>query len=387
MIIIAQLFVVAAMSSKGSEPIRMQTCQAQSSCIAWSQTESPRSKCDMGDCEWTICARLDLGGDCAKSADDTVSHSCVLDPDTCNDSPNHFATATEVEELNNGYEQCQTGKPGQYMYFLFKDGRSCDLGGAGDFEGTIDGVALYCSPREGRITSCTGNAPGVECVWSLLVPECTITAPPTPPLPGGPINSCPYQEDCLVWSLTKIDDDTSSSGPRNTGDCSGGEVPCCEVEVCVELDLDLANCRKSGTISHVCEKDDNVCNPHSGFYDAMEVDDVEDGHRQCQRGVPGQTLEFLFKDGKGCDVKQHDDDEVPISIETSISTALGSANLKCEPRACCIDTITGQCGTGGRFLNSPANKAECVGGTSSCTGNAGGKECVWTFTIPQNCGV
>lgn len=157
----------------------------------------------------------------------------------------------------------------------------------------------------------------------------------------------------------------------------------------MDLNFDGENCRKSSidSISHTCEKSATNCNNPSGFYSATEVSEssLENGYRQCQKGVPGQALQFLFKDGWGCDVKQRDDDVDPPTpiLSTSFSTDIGDATLACAPRACCIDTTTQACGTGRRWLNSAANGADCIQGVSSCTGNAPGKECVWTFTIPD----
>lgn len=389
MIFIAWLVTMAAMisTSKGKP---MRTCDDQSKCITWTQVQRDRAVCDgTATCEWTICAMLDLtAGNCPKSAGDTISHVCNKDKDnndcTGDNDPDTFAGIVEDVGLANGYSQCQTGTPGQELKFLFKDGSGCNFGGAAGGTFPLDGMSLSCEPRPESIPSCTGNDIGVECIWTAVVPACDYVPPPAPPPvgPGGPINSCPYQKDCLDWSVNVIDGEDDDV-------CEGD----CEVEVCVKLDFNNENCRKSSSdsVSHVCKKSDGVCNPHSGFYDATSVSDVSNEYEQCQRGTPGQELQFLFKDGRGCDVRQRDGDVDPDPFEDDVTitgdSAANYAEVSCAPRACCLDTTNDGpvpvCGTGGRWLNSAANGVDCTGGTSSCTGNAPGNECVWTFTIPE----
>ena len=90
---------------------------------------------ECGDCEFTVCAHLDLDdpndpndNQCVKSATDTVSHTCVWPDDQC---PATAGTSTaEVVGVPDGNTQCQTGAAGQTLTFLFKDGGGCDDSGA-----------------------------------------------------------------------------------------------------------------------------------------------------------------------------------------------------------------------------------------------------------------
>jgi len=182
----------------------MATCGEQSDCIKFSTPEETSGTCT-GDCEFKVC--LDLSGigstSCVKK-DGTVSHSCVLPSDVCAANQLDFTGATETPSLTSSHVQCQTGKGGEYLYFLLKDGRGCssstDTTGVWP-PGSLEPKAT-CQPTAfaaGSSVSCTGNGSGVECVWSYKLPTCT--APPPPPPPPPPAN-CPkgngvcYTTDC-----------------------------------------------------------------------------------------------------------------------------------------------------------------------------------------------
>eukprot|EP00038_Savillea_parva_P004937 m.145229 g.145229 ORF g.145229 m.145229 type:complete len:434 (+) comp11620_c0_seq1:282-1583(+) len=187
------LATILALSAVGRGPVprgataQFQTCPAQKSCIAWSISEAsafvsgqaPRA-CNGEYCEFTVCATLDLGNAaCRKSATSTVSHSCIKDSGLCNPFSNDFSDTTTVEtaDLANGHVQCQTGKAGETLQFLFKDGRGCDMDGDVS-DSVVQGDVTYsCQPRAAATPSCTGNAPGKECVWSVVLPACTTPAP------------------------------------------------------------------------------------------------------------------------------------------------------------------------------------------------------------------
>lgn len=172
----------------------------------------------------------------------------------------------------------------------------------------------------------------------------TVIVTPAPPIPGsrpGPLSSCTKQMGCLQWEFT--------DGPT-PGLCPDGA---CEWTVCVTLMLGADGCVKAirDSISHVCQKDDATCTPAEGFADAKEITSgpvVTDGGKQCQTGTPGETLEFLFKDGRGC----LDSAAVP-----DASAPFDDVAITCAPR--------------------PASVA-------SCTGNGVGKECIWTITLPTS---
>ena len=218
-------------------------------------------------------------------------------------------------------------------------------------------------------------------MWTFVIPPCDTTTPAPgtqSPDGGGAINSCPLQNDYIAWSFNKLNEFDRCDSSE---DCIA-EGSCCEVEVCAELDYSKPNCRKSGTISHVCKKASGECNPRLGFYDAMEINTgVDDGFLQCQRGVPGQTLQFMFKDGAGCNTRQKASDPDPsVPVPASIALTGTTVAIDCAPRECCIDPETGECGTGGAFKKSLANQL-CP--YSSCTGNSAGVECVWELTVPD----
>jgi hypothetical protein len=181
----------------------MATCGEQSDCIKFSTPVKTSGTCD-GDCEWKVCLDLSLIGSnsCVKESG-TVSHSCVLPPDVCAANVLNFKSATETGSLDSSHVQCQTGKGGETLYFLLKDGPGCSsstvLTGAWP-PGSLDPKAT-CQPtvfERGSSISCTGNGSGVECVWSYKLPICE--APPPPPPPPPP--SCPkgngvcYTPDC-----------------------------------------------------------------------------------------------------------------------------------------------------------------------------------------------
>jgi hypothetical protein len=102
------------------------------------------------------------------------------------------------------------------------------------------------------------------------------------------------------------------------------------------------------TVSHTCNKDDDMCAPALGFRGvSLEVQNVANGDGQCQVVPAGGVAEFLVKDGNaanGCG---------------SLATTLGGgAPVTCE-----------------------------TFGVQSCTGRGNiGQECVWRVTAPSACG-
>jgi hypothetical protein len=105
-------------------------------------------------------------------------------------------------------------------------------------------------------------------------------------------------------------------------------------------------CTKTGTVSHTCAKPDDCDQPNNeGFSgtSSTKAEHLTDGHRQCQTGYGGETLNFLFKDGSNCN-----------NMMASQSGPLGTS-IGCQPR---------------------------TDATSSCSGNGLHVECVWSVALP-----
>ncbi len=163
----------------------MATCPDQLGCLVPLFEEiAPQQLCSGGDCEYRVCLQLSYDPDtCVKFGDGEISHTCVKNSTIC-DPPAGFGDAEEINDestdlerdqfINDGGIQCQTGKPGDVLQFLFKDGRGCE-GSSAEFPADIlpEGVTFNCFPRPSTISSCTGNREGMECVWQVQVPDCT----------------------------------------------------------------------------------------------------------------------------------------------------------------------------------------------------------------------
>lgn len=110
-----------------------------------------------------------------KELKDTISHSCVKDQDSCLSGELAlgigFSGAVETADVAQDYVQCQTGKPGETLQFLFKDGSGCkDLGSITMAPLLGNGLSGSCEPRPDTLKSCTGNKEGVECIWTVKLP-------------------------------------------------------------------------------------------------------------------------------------------------------------------------------------------------------------------------
>jgi len=109
---------------------------------------------------------------------------------------------------------------------------------------------------------------------------------------GGPIDTCFEQNNCF--------DITVNALSENTCDLEGT----CFYEACIELDFENTNCEKTDSLSHSCDKSfDNNCPRGNTLWDENEAKSVISGTprgTQCQIGVGGSTLQFIYKDGRAC---------------------------------------------------------------------------------------
>jgi hypothetical protein len=97
------------------------TCSEQSPCIDFTVAEKTTSTCGGSDCEFEYCMTVNLDNpDCNKS--DTISHTCAKANDVCWDGGGFGSVIQEDVSLGNGYQTCQTVKPGGVAEFLLKDG-------------------------------------------------------------------------------------------------------------------------------------------------------------------------------------------------------------------------------------------------------------------------
>jgi hypothetical protein len=151
-----------------------------------------------------------------------------------------------------------------------------------------------------------------------------------------PMTTCEDQAACLVFNTTQMGHDS----------CIEAD---CEFVVCMTVNFG-GNCKKTGSISHTCEKASDECvgveEEWGGFSNAVYMDGVTDGYSSCQTVKANVTAEFLMKDGNGsCGLPYE-------------QTASGATCQKLE------DVYNDNDG--------------------SCTGNVG-KECIWTVRAPEKC--
>ena len=154
----------------------MKTCGAQNSCFSFTIEAVSGAVCSSPECAYKVCWTWDKSEGCAKSSSDTISHSCVKNAEECQSGVDlsldaimaSFDDAAEIKNYEFGQIQCQTGVPGQTLYFLMKDGDGCS---GSTFESTLEnGLELSCAPS--TATTCTGEGNiGKECVWSVTLPS------------------------------------------------------------------------------------------------------------------------------------------------------------------------------------------------------------------------
>jgi hypothetical protein len=104
---------------------------------------------------------------------------------------------------------------------------------------------------------------------------------------AAPMSTCGTQADCLDFSINKVSDGSKL--------CSGD----CEFIVCMTVNYNDSCVKKSGTISHTCEKPDDVCAVNNGFSGSTEKGGIPNEYKSCQIVNAGETAEFLMKDGSG----------------------------------------------------------------------------------------
>jgi len=168
---------------------------------------------------------------------------------------------------------------------------------------------------------------GVACLYTTLVD-------------AGPADTCDVQKNCIKITVQESDSDVCQDGT-------------CEFQVCMTRDNNECEKSNADTFSHICEKDSNQCSADllGSFESASEVKSIDYNHVWCQIAGPNQDVEFLVKDGSGCGRKEGSYD-----ISGDIFGETKTIGASCKPRP---ETIP------------------------SCTGNAVGKECIWTYSTPE----
>lgn len=150
---------------------------------------------------------------------------------------------------------------------------------------------------------------------------------------GGPIDSCTEQENCSSITIVEEEGGCSSAG--------------CEFKVCLSVDTSTSNtqCTKTGSISHYCKAGpdgDETCS-EPGSWGTNYDSSVPEVFEQCLYAGPGETVEFVLKDGGGCN-----------------------------------DSISPFALTGGGVAECGATESQ------TCSGNGNiGKECLWKITTPE----
>ena len=150
----------------------MATCSDQSHCIDVAIEQSSSSMCSGSgsDCEWTVCLKIDLDNpSCKKDNLDTVSHSCIKESGICQvgGSTNFQMNTSEVLDIPNAHEQCQTGVGGDKLHFLLKDGAGCGKGSTAEYsnQSLPDGASVTCQARTDDVAlTCSGNGENKECM-------------------------------------------------------------------------------------------------------------------------------------------------------------------------------------------------------------------------------
>lgn len=185
----------------------VKTCPDQAGCIKFS-VEQMAANCGSTDCSFQICMEIDQGN-CAKNlSSESISHTCVKDPNVCQDGGG-FSNAEEVGNLNynsdaDHQKQCQIVGPGDMAEFLLKDANTNNCQSyTMPFSIGDSNIEAYCEGRNvAGVSSCTGNSAAKECIWTVVAPACgtdpVVTESPSntpqtfPPI--GPDATCPDLE-------------------------------------------------------------------------------------------------------------------------------------------------------------------------------------------------
>eukprot|EP00658_Telonema_sp_P-2_P045270 TRINITY_DN331_c0_g2_i1.p1 TRINITY_DN331_c0_g2~~TRINITY_DN331_c0_g2_i1.p1 ORF type:complete len:273 (+),score=44.30 TRINITY_DN331_c0_g2_i1:351-1169(+) len=108
-----------------------------------------------------------------------------------------------------------------------------------------------------------------------------------------------------------------------------------------------------------------------GFREALETGPIGNGHEQCQVGHAGGRLQFLFKDGNGCEAKQNEDifgvTDGASCFPTTETSCTGRGNIGKEciweltlPPAGTASSTSAATGTSGNQLRTCADQRACM---------------------------
>jgi len=154
----------------------MATCAQQRDCMEWSLNPSSDCSAANGQCSesWEVCVTVRTRTvdhpNCPK-ADKGFSHYC--DTVSCYDA--YPPPPGAQEEGAFPFTQCQHGGPGQYLYFVFKDGPGCGMETEEWSEAVCEthSYDIHCFPRPRGFPTCSDYpAPhaGKECIWKVRLP-------------------------------------------------------------------------------------------------------------------------------------------------------------------------------------------------------------------------
>ena len=183
----------------------------------------------------------------------------------------------------------------------------------------------------------------------------------------GTIGSCSEQAGCIRFTK-KVVDGASCSISGN-----------CLYQVCLTFDLTRTGCVKTfgDTISHVCDRaTGNGCPRSDGGFDpdgsgtcsnmywppySQSKCSAPDGYQMCQIGAPGETLDFLLKDG---------DDSNDEYIAYTQANSTGSPFFA-DPNSSCD-----------RLSCTNANQYDNCGGDTQALW---AKERIWKYALGTTC--
>ena len=141
----------------------------QKDCLSFSIEEAPGASCGDVDCLWRVCLRFDTSLEgCIKT--DSISYACDTGDDVTGcvrDESDHDGwDSTQIEPFLDGGTMCVYARKGEDVKFLLNDGESC---GGSEYFFLGDGAEVSCRPSENP--TCTDNAAGSECWWTVKTPE------------------------------------------------------------------------------------------------------------------------------------------------------------------------------------------------------------------------
>jgi len=239
------------------------------------------------------------------------------------------------------------------------------LNGIAEIEVNVHETGFGSGANAGIDSSC--NSPGNGCVYHYVLPckqelLCPKGAQPDPtpapqgelvfpPIDPGPLDGCVRQDSCSHISITEMQGadvvNCGSSYPADT----------CQYKVCITLDASSEGCGgKPGgpgdSISHYCKtavdnntnkNDQTSCATLDSWGSSYNDYDATESFVSCMYVGGNQKVEFLMKDGESC------------------SDSVSAFGVDGGTASCAPTTKTGE----------------------ACSGNAAGKECIWTITTPE----